>query len=108
MVLLDLFPVGIHQLMAVMDRGYAYARSQAYVQGAVFQTLTWMRGIGVAIFVVGGVAPLAWFMVSRWFRLRPSQTPSEPFVVPASVLAVASPSLTVGGETGAGGSASSK
>lgn len=108
MVLLDLFPVGIHQLMAVMDRGYAYARSQAYMQGAAFQTLTWLRGIGAAIFVVGGVVPLTWFMVSRWFRLRPAQTPSEQFVVPASVLAVVCPSLTLGGGTGAGGSALKK
>ncbi|MEE9470280.1 MAG: hypothetical protein V3W32_01070, partial [Gemmatimonadota bacterium] len=41
------------------------------------------------VFVLGGLLPLVWFMVSRWFSLRPAQTPEEQFVVPASVLAVA-------------------
>ncbi len=89
MVVLDLFPVGVHQLIKVMEQGYAYARSQAYLEGSVFQTFTWLRGIGVAVFVAGGVLPLVWFMVSRWFHLRPAQTPEEQFLVPPSVLAVA-------------------
>ena len=89
MVLMDLFPVGVHQLTVAMTEGYAFARSQAYIQGSVFQTFTWLRGVGIAVFVLGGLLPLVWFMVSRWFRLRPAQTPEEQFVVPASVLAVA-------------------
>jgi nitric oxide reductase subunit B len=92
MVALDLFPVGVHQLMVAMRDGYAFSRSQAYLAGGTFQTLTWLRGVGVAVFVVGGVLPLVWFMVSRWFRLRPAQSPEEQFVVPQSVLAVARPS----------------
>ncbi len=88
MVLLDLFPVGVHQLIVAMTDGYAYARSQAYLGGTVFQTLTWMRGVGIVLFVLGGVFPLTWFMVSRWLSLRPEQSPEEQFVVPASVLAV--------------------
>lgn len=110
MVVIDLFPVGIHQLIQAMgEGGYAYARSQEYIQGSVFQTLTWMRGIGVIVFVCGGVVPLVWFMVTRWFDLKPPQTPEEEFVVPQSVLAVARPSLIdthaakQRGEGGAGG-----
>ena len=89
MVVMDLFPVGVHQLTVAMTEGYAFARSQAYIQGSVFQTFTWLRGVGIAVFVLGGLFPLVWFMVSRWFKLRPAQTPEEQFVVPASVLAVA-------------------
>ncbi len=96
MVVCDLFPVGVHQLSTVMTDGYAYARSQAYLDGTVFQTLTWLRGIGVAIFITGGVLPLAWFMISRWFSLKPPQTREEQFVVPPSVLAVSSPSVIAG------------
>ncbi len=67
MVLMDLFPVGVHQLFAVMEHGYAFARSQVYVQGTVFQTFTWLRGFGVAVFIFGGVLPLVWFIVrSAW------------------------------------------
>lgn len=89
MVVMDLFPVGVHQLMAVMTDGYAFSRSQEYLNGSVFQTLTWLRGFGVVIFILGGVFPLMWFMVSRWFALKPPQAAAESFVVPPSVLAVA-------------------
>jgi nitric oxide reductase subunit B len=91
MVIMELFPKGVHQLMVVMDQGYAFARSQAYIKSDVFQILTWLRGFGTLMFVFGGVIPLVWFMVSRWFRLKPAQTPAEEFVVPRSVLAMAEP-----------------
>lgn len=87
MVLLDLFPVGLHQLAAVMTDGYAFARSQAYLQGNVFQSLTWLRGLGITVFVLGGVLPLIWFMVSRWLDQKDAQSPVEQFVVPPTVLA---------------------
>jgi nitric oxide reductase subunit B len=91
MVIMELFPKGVHQLMVVMDQGYAFARSQAYIHSDVFQVLTWLRGLGTLVFVFGGVVPLVWFMVSRWARLKPAQTPAEEFVVPRSVLAMAEP-----------------
>jgi nitric oxide reductase subunit B len=91
MVVMDLFPVGVHQLIVAMTDGYAFARSNAYIEDTVFQRLTWLRGVGVLIFVVGGVIPLTWFMVSRWFMLKPAQTAEEQYVVPKSVLALAGP-----------------
>jgi nitric oxide reductase subunit B len=87
MVVMDLFPVGVHQLMAAMTEGYAYSRSNEYLGGATFQNLTWLRGVGVLVFIVGGVLPLTWFMVTRWFGLKDAQTVEEQFVVPKSVLA---------------------
>lgn len=95
MVVLDLFPVGLHQLSAVMTDGYAFARSQAYLQGNVFQSLTWLRGIGITVFVLGGVLPLIWFMVTRWFSQKDAQSPVEQFVVPPTVLA-ATPATAAG------------
>ena len=71
-VVLDLFPAGIAQLIRVLDDGLWAARSQDFVQGATFQTLTWLRLIGGALFVLGGVLPLVWFLVSRWTSLRES------------------------------------
>jgi nitric oxide reductase subunit B len=70
MVAVDLFPVGINQLLVVLEHGFAAARSQAYVQSDLFQTLTWARIVGGALFVLGGVLPLAWFVVSRTRRLK--------------------------------------
>jgi nitric oxide reductase subunit B len=70
MVLLDLFPAGVHQLMAVLDHGLAAAREEAFIQGDTFQALTWARVVGGALFVLGGVLPLAWFFLSRLRSLR--------------------------------------
>jgi nitric oxide reductase subunit B len=70
MVLLDLFPAGIAQLMAAMDRGLWFARSRAVIGGNAFQTMTWLRIIGGSIFLIGGVFPLTWFMLSRWRDLK--------------------------------------
>ncbi len=97
MVVLDLFPVGVHQLMVAMsEQGYAFSRSNAYLHGEVFQTYTWLRAPGALLFFFFGVLPLTYFMVSRWFMLKPAQTREEQFVVPASVLAFHSPSMVAG------------
>jgi nitric oxide reductase subunit B len=65
MIVVDLLPVGSAQFAHVLDHGLWSARSQAFVQGGLFQTLTWARIVGGALFVLGGVLPLAWFMLSR-------------------------------------------
>jgi nitric oxide reductase subunit B len=93
MVVLDLFPVGVDQLRAVAEHGYAYARSQAYLEGTVFQALTWLRGVGVVVFVAGGVVPLAWFLVTRWRSLKPLEDPSLAGVPPPTALAPSFPPL---------------
>ncbi|MDQ3263352.1 MAG: cbb3-type cytochrome c oxidase subunit I [Myxococcota bacterium] len=72
MVVLDLFPAGILQLSAVLENGLWYGRSQAFIQSTAFQSLTWMRSIGGAVFLLGGVVPLTWFMISRWRSLKPA------------------------------------
>lgn len=71
MVVMDLFPVGLDQFMTVLDHGFWYARSAEYINGATFQTLTWARILGGAIFVLGGVLPLAWFVITRMGALKP-------------------------------------
>ncbi|MBM5812719.1 MAG: nitric-oxide reductase [Gammaproteobacteria bacterium] len=74
MVLLDLFPAGIYQLLAVLQHGLAEARSEDFIQGQTFQMLTWARIAGGALFVLGGVLPLAWFFLSRLGARRPAGT----------------------------------
>jgi nitric oxide reductase subunit B len=70
MVALDLFPAGIMQFQAVLDHGLWYARSQEFILGIPFQTLTWMRAIGGYIFALGGVIPLVWFVLSRSLSIK--------------------------------------
>jgi len=62
MVFLDLFPVGILQFETVTEKGLWFARSSAFIDSTGFQTFTWLRGIGVVLFAVGGVIPLVWFV----------------------------------------------
>jgi nitric oxide reductase subunit B len=75
MVVLDLFPAGVLQLNAILENGLWAGRSHRFVDSPAFQGLTWMRIIGGAIFVVGGVVPLVWFAVTRWPRMREAGAP---------------------------------
>jgi nitric oxide reductase subunit B len=77
MVVLDLFPVGIAQLDEVLAHGLWQARSQAFIRGELFQTLTWARIIGGAVFIFGGALPLVWFMVTRMASLKVSEAPVQ-------------------------------
>src|SRR5690606_11737328 len=43
MVLLDLLPAGTIQFKAVVENGLWFARSEAFIGGGVFQSLTWLR-----------------------------------------------------------------
>jgi nitric oxide reductase subunit B len=72
MVTLDLLPAGLLQLQTALEQGLWYARSQTFVQGAPFQTLTWLRVVGGALFVVGGVVPLTWLAVTGWWARKPA------------------------------------
>lgn len=73
MVILDLFPAGIHQLFTVMDQGYWFARSQEFLQSAPFQTMTWLRIVGGSIFLLGGVLPLTWIVLKSANHLKSKQ-----------------------------------
>ncbi len=70
MVILDLFPAGAIQFKAVLDQGFWFARSNDFITGTAFETLTWLRGIGATLFLFGGVIPLTWFIVSRGRSLK--------------------------------------
>lgn len=75
MVILDLFPAGIHQLFAAMDQGLWHARSQGFLQSPAFQTMTWLRIVGGTIFTLGGVLPLTWLVLRQ---IRHQKTPNLP------------------------------
>lgn len=72
MIFMDLFPVGIYQFKAVTDHGLWFARSSSFIDSTTFQTFTWMRMLGGAIFTLGGVIPLVWFVTSRRKGLKKS------------------------------------
>ena len=65
MGLLTLLPLGILQLVAAIEHGYAHARSAEFMQQPLIEMLIWMRVPGDTIFSVGAVA-LAWFVLRLW------------------------------------------
>lgn len=71
MLFLSIFPAGIYQLVQSFNHGFWFARSEAVIQSDFFQTVTWLRVFGDVLFVLGGTVPIMYFMVTRWFSLRP-------------------------------------
>ncbi len=65
MALLTLLPIGVLQLIAAIQHGYAYARSAEFMQQPIIEMLVWMRVPGDTIFSIGAVS-LAWFVLRLW------------------------------------------
>ncbi|MBC7656969.1 MAG: nitric-oxide reductase large subunit, partial [Frankiaceae bacterium] len=65
MALLTLLPLGIMQLMAAIEHGYAYARSAEFMQQPIVEMLIWLRVPGDTIFSIGALS-LAWFVFRLW------------------------------------------
>lgn len=51
----SLLPVGIIQALASISEGLWYARSEAFVQQPILQTLRWVRTFGDVVFLVGAL-----------------------------------------------------
>ncbi|MCO5725035.1 nitric-oxide reductase large subunit [Robiginitalea marina] len=70
MVLLDLLPAGALQFQSVVEHGLWFARSEDFILAGDFAVLTWLRAIGATLFLLGGVLPLVYFVVSRVTSLK--------------------------------------
>ena len=62
MLFTSLLPVGIIQFIASASEGLWYARSEAFMQSDILQTLRWIRTIGDVVFIVGALA-VTWQVV---------------------------------------------
>jgi nitric oxide reductase subunit B len=88
MVLLDLFPAGAVQFKKVVEEGLWFGRSAEFIEGGVFKSFTWLRGIGATVFYFGGVLPLTWFVITRirsvkvWKPEGPKVIDTEPEMEP--------------------------
>jgi nitric oxide reductase subunit B len=75
MALLTLLPLGVMQLFAAIEHGYAYARSAEFMQRPIVEMLVWMRVPGDTIFSVGALS-LAWFVLRLWVAPRRETLPA--------------------------------
>jgi nitric oxide reductase subunit B len=67
MALLTLLPIGVMQLLAALEHGYAHARSAEFMQQPAIEMLVWMRVPGDTIFSIGALA-LCWFVLRLWIK----------------------------------------
>ena len=68
MIVLSLLPIGIYQAFASLDQGMWYARSAELLQQSHLQNLRWLRMLGDAILIIGGIcffAQLLKFMLNK-------------------------------------------
>lgn len=56
MIVTSLLPIGIIQFHASVSEGLWYARSEAFMQQDLLQTLRWVRTFGDVVFIVGALA----------------------------------------------------
>lgn len=66
MLFTSLLPVGFIQFIASASEGLWYARSEAFMQSDILQTLRWVRTIGDVVFIVGALA-VTWQVVKGVF-----------------------------------------
>ncbi|WP_371422807.1 nitric-oxide reductase large subunit [Tardiphaga sp.] len=78
MALLTLLPVGVLQLQAALDHGYAYARSAEFMGLPLIHILVWIRTPGDVVFAVGALM-LAGFVALLWLRPSP-ETKQDPAI----------------------------
>jgi nitric oxide reductase subunit B len=58
MVVLNLFPGGVLQLLDVLNNGYWHARGPEFLNDRVTTLIEWMRLPADAVFILLGVVPL--------------------------------------------------
>jgi nitric oxide reductase subunit B len=76
MLFTSLLPIGLIQFYASATQGLWYARSEAFMQQDLLQTLRWVRTVGDVVFIVGAIA-VSWQVVKGVF-FDSSNTPAEP------------------------------
>lgn len=75
MLVLNIFPAGVIQMVASYQHGFWYARSFEFIHSQLFQVFTWLRVLGDLTFVIGGVLPLVFVVVRGMFHMRKSAQP---------------------------------
>src|SRR5690606_39884801 len=66
MIFTSLLPIGLIQFHASVSEGLWYARSEAFMQQDLLQTLRWVRTFGDVVFIVGALA-MTWQVVIGFF-----------------------------------------
>ena len=72
MIILQLFPTGVMQLLDVINNGYWHARSLEFSGQKYITNLAWLRLPADICFIIAGVFPLLIAVVLTYFNMRKS------------------------------------
>ncbi len=72
MVILQLFPSGVLQLLDVIKNGYWHARSMEFSGQQHIINLAWLRLPADLLFIIAGVIPLLFAVIVTYFNMRKS------------------------------------
>ncbi|MCX7753430.1 MAG: cbb3-type cytochrome c oxidase subunit I [Blastocatellia bacterium] len=87
MVVLNLFPGGVLQLLDVLRNGYAHARSVEFLNQPIMRWIEWLRLPADVVFIVVGVVPLVLAAVRTYRSVRAERQAGVPEVSAAPPLA---------------------
>ncbi|MES6424456.1 cbb3-type cytochrome c oxidase subunit I, partial [Cutibacterium acnes] len=73
MLVLNIFPAGVIQMVESYQNGFWSARSPEFIHTQLFQMFTWLRVAGDLTFVIAGVLPLVYLVIRGLFKLRPAR-----------------------------------
>ncbi|MBU0602287.1 MAG: nitric-oxide reductase large subunit [Gammaproteobacteria bacterium] len=83
MIATSLLPIGLFQFHASVSQGLWYARSEAFLQQPLLETLRWVRTFGDVVFIVGALS-VSWQVVSGLFGTPRLSSPDEDTVLGAA------------------------
>jgi len=75
MVILQLFPSGVMQLLDVINNGYWHARSLEFSGQQHIINLAWLRLPADVVFIAAGVLPLLYAVILTYFNMQKSGRP---------------------------------
>jgi nitric oxide reductase subunit B len=76
MALVNLFPIGALQFYDALENGYWHARSPEFFARTDVRVLEWLRLPGDAVFIVGGILPLAYLAVRMFIHRNREGAPA--------------------------------
>ena len=70
MVILNLFPAGVLQLLDVLQNGYWHARGPEFLRGSLVRGIEWARMPADLVFIALGVVPMLAAAVRALWMVR--------------------------------------
>ena len=68
MVILQLFPSGVLQMIDVIDNGYWHARNLDFSGQSMMTNLAWLRLPADLVFIILGILPMLYVVLYTWLK----------------------------------------